>query len=176
MAGDTGKGPYARDDFNFIGETPEIRLDKDSIAKSMFMEIASSRGIDLNKFGRFDENGAFIGLSATKARDYFNAEGTYGYDTSGKKLTGPAAGLALRQDITSIHQQVHDIMLDISDYGTLNNAEFIATSRTRGTPGTLVEVDVNDTTSEFYSLLESIGAVDAWKKSKRKKAYVVKFS
>jgi hypothetical protein len=176
MAGDTGKGPYARDDFNFIGETPEIRLDKDSIAKSMFMEIASSRGIDLNKFGRFDENGAFIGLSATKARDYFNAEGTYGYDTSGKKLTGPAAGMALRQDITSIHQQVHDIMLDISDYGTLNNAEFIATSRTRGTPGTLTEVDVNDTTSEFYSLLESIGAVDAWKKSKRKKAYVVKFS
>ena len=181
MAGDTGKAAYQRGDFKFIGNTPEIDLTKDTIAKSMFMEIAGSRGIDLNKFGKFDSAGNFIGLDADKATDYFDPKkgaGTYGYSTGGKSLTSKDAAFALRQDVLSIHQQVHDIMLDISDYGTLDNAEFMATARTRGTHGTLIEADVNDETGEFYSLLKGIGGqdlVDKWKASGRKKAYTVKF-
>jgi hypothetical protein len=181
MAGDTGKAAYQRGDFKFIGNTPEIDLTKNTIAKSMFMEIADSRGIDLNKFGKFDSDGNFIGLDAAKATDYFDPKkgaGTYGYSTGGKSLTAFEAAVALRQDILSIHQQVHDIMLDISDYGTMDNAEFMATARTRGTHGTLTEVDVNDETGEFYSLLKGIGGqelVDKWKASGRKKAYTVKF-
>ena len=181
MAGDTGKGPYQQDHFNFLGDSPQIDLSQDTIAKSMFLEIAESRGIDLNKFGKFDSDGNFIDLDAEKATAYFDPRrgaGTYGYGTDGKSLTGFDAAVALQQDIRNIHRQVHDIMLDIVDYGTMDKAEFRATSRTRGTPGTLTEVDVNDETGEFYSLLRGIGGqdlVDKWKASGRKKAYTVKF-
>ena len=181
MAGDTGKGPYQQSHFNFLGDSPQIDLSQDTIAKSMFLEIAESRGIDLNKFGKFDSDGNFIDLDAEKATAYFDPRrgaGTYGYGTDGKSLTGFDAAVALQQDIRNIHRQVHDIMLDIVDYGTMDKAEFRATSRTRGTPGTLTEVDVNDETGEFYSLLRGIGGqdlVDKWKASGRKKAYTVKF-
>ena len=181
MAGDTGKGPYQQSHFSFLGDSPQIDLSQDTIAKSMFLEIAESRGIDLNKFGKFDSDGNFIDLDAEKATAYFDPRrgaGTYGYGTDGKSLTGFDAAVALQQDIRNIHRQVHDIMLDIVDYGTMDTAEFRATSRTRGTPGTLTEVDVNDETGEFYSLLRGIGGqelVDKWKASGRKKAYTVKF-
>ena len=147
--------------------TPEIVLsDTSSFARETFMEIARSRGIDLNKFGKLraivkdgrvvgDE---FVGFSIARANDYFDNGGTYGFDGGGNKLDGALAAEALKRDIKSIHEQVHYIMGEVSAFASTDSAEFRARSRTVGTPG---RINMGrDALKRQSDLLDSLEAIE----------------
>ena len=147
--------------------TPEIVLsDTSSFARETFLEIARSRGIDVNKFGKLRAivkdgrvvGNEFVGFSKARVEDYFNNGGTYGFDGGGNKLDGGLAAEALLRDIKSIHEQVHYIMGEVSAFASTDSAEFRARSRTVGTPG---RVNMgSDALKRQSDLLDSLDAIE----------------
>jgi len=176
IAGDTGEPAYKEGDYTWDGAKGNvyINLDKKNLATETFFEIASSRGIDVNKFGKFREvrrpdgqliKTELIGFDSDKAFAYFKKGGTYGFGRDGEPLDGEAAALALIKDIDSIHRQTHEIMREVVAYSTMDNAEFRARSRTAGTYGAI------DTSlkgeKQARDLIASLNLTEAFEKSGR---------
>ena len=176
IAGDTGEPAYKEGDYTWDGQKGNvyINLDKKNLATETFFEIAASRGIDVNKFGKFREvrrpdgqlvKTELIGFDSDKAFAYFKKGGTYGFGRDGEPLDGEAAALALIKDIDSIHRQTHEIMREVVAYSTMDNSEFRARSRTAGTYGAI------DTSlkgeKQARDLIASLGLTEAFEKSGR---------
>ena len=138
----SGRAAYSFDDFDRTSRGDVfIKTDRvGSFARERLIDAYVQRGIDINKFGNFDDDGEFIGLNRAAVDDAFDNNGyTYGFAGPNTPLDGDGAKEKFFKDISAANREVHLMMSELSQFGVAGNANFRARSRTAGTYGEITQ-------------------------------------